>query len=130
MAVGALVPSLFVRDFAMGHIAGGVASLVSHRSSAFFRVMRLIDFDILILIFYILDPWFPATISSSISYTLTADLGQVDGDLTGRQFALLILPLHGPNREHCLQQFIYCSASSSCHDHMLLTGCCIATDLC
>jgi hypothetical protein len=36
MAVGSLGPSLFVRDFAMGHIAGGVssvfASFVSHRS--------------------------------------------------------------------------------------------------
>jgi hypothetical protein len=28
--------------------------------------------------FYIQDPWFPATISSSFSYTLTDDLGQVD----------------------------------------------------
>jgi hypothetical protein len=40
MAVGALGTSLFVRNFAMGHIAGGVGSVfaifVSHRSSAFF----------------------------------------------------------------------------------------------
>jgi hypothetical protein len=49
MAVGVLDPSLFVRDFAMGHIAGGVssvfASFVSHLSSAIFWVMRLIDFE-------------------------------------------------------------------------------------
>jgi hypothetical protein len=49
MAVGALGPSLFIRDFAMGHIAWGVSSVlanrVSHRSSAFFRVSRLIDFE-------------------------------------------------------------------------------------
>jgi hypothetical protein len=55
MAFGALGPSLFVRDFAMGHIAGGVnsvfASLVSHRSGAFFRVMRLIDFEIQLNVF-------------------------------------------------------------------------------
>jgi hypothetical protein len=48
MAVGALGPSLFVRDFAIGYIAWGVysvfASFVSHRSSAFFCIMRLIDF--------------------------------------------------------------------------------------
>jgi hypothetical protein len=40
MAVGALGPSLCVRNFAMGHIAWGVSSVfdrtVSHRSSAFF----------------------------------------------------------------------------------------------
>jgi hypothetical protein len=39
MAVGALGPSLFAREFAMGHIAWGVTSVfahfVSHRSSAF-----------------------------------------------------------------------------------------------
>jgi hypothetical protein len=49
MAVTALGPSLFVTDFAMGHIAGGVSSVfgsfVSHRSSSFFRVMRLTDFE-------------------------------------------------------------------------------------
>jgi hypothetical protein len=49
MAVGALGPSMFIRDFAMGHIAWGVSSVlanrVSHRSSAFFRVSRLIDFE-------------------------------------------------------------------------------------
>jgi hypothetical protein len=48
MAVGGLGPSLFMRDFAMGHIARDVASqfsnLVSYRSNAFFRVMRLIHF--------------------------------------------------------------------------------------
>jgi hypothetical protein len=47
MAVGALGPSLFTRDFTMGHIASGVILalhiLVSHRSSAFFRVIFLID---------------------------------------------------------------------------------------
>jgi hypothetical protein len=49
MAVGALGLSQFVWDFAMGHIAGGVssvfASFVSYCSSAFFWVMRLIDFE-------------------------------------------------------------------------------------
>jgi hypothetical protein len=48
IAIGALGPSLFRRDFAMGHIAWGVTSVlpvfVSHRSSAFFRVTRLIEF--------------------------------------------------------------------------------------
>jgi hypothetical protein len=29
MAVGALDPSLFARDFAMGHIAGGVTILIN-----------------------------------------------------------------------------------------------------
>jgi hypothetical protein len=67
----------------MGHIAGGVssvfASFVFHRSSAFFGVMRLIDFETqFTAFFYIPDPWFPATISSSFSFTLTADLGPVD----------------------------------------------------
>jgi hypothetical protein len=49
MAVGALGPSLFARDLAMSHIAWGVtsvfANIVSHRSSVFFRVMRLIAFE-------------------------------------------------------------------------------------
>jgi hypothetical protein len=49
MAVGALSSSLFVRDFAMGHIAWGAtsvfASFVSHRTSASFRGMRLIAFE-------------------------------------------------------------------------------------
>jgi hypothetical protein len=49
MAVGALGPSLLVRDFAMGHIARGVSSVfssfVSHCLSAFFRVVRLIAFE-------------------------------------------------------------------------------------
>jgi hypothetical protein len=48
MAVGALGQSLFRRDFAMGQIAWGVTSLlpifVSNRSSAFLRIIRLIDF--------------------------------------------------------------------------------------
>jgi hypothetical protein len=47
MAVGALGPSLFVTDFTMGHIAGGVssvfASFVFHRLSAFYCVMCLIE---------------------------------------------------------------------------------------
>jgi hypothetical protein len=47
MAVAALEQSLFMR-LRNGPIAAGVisvfASLVSHRSSAFFRVMRLNDF--------------------------------------------------------------------------------------
>jgi hypothetical protein len=53
------------------------ASFVSHRSSAFFRVMRLNDSETQ-LPFYIPDLWFHATISSSFSYTLTAGRGQVD----------------------------------------------------
>jgi hypothetical protein len=44
-AVGASGPSLFIRDFAVGHIDWGVTSqfptFVSHRSSAFLRVIRL-----------------------------------------------------------------------------------------
>jgi hypothetical protein len=48
IAVGAFGPSLFMRDFAIGHAARGVTSVfatfVSHRSSAFLRVNRLIDF--------------------------------------------------------------------------------------
>jgi hypothetical protein len=74
-----------VRDFTMGHIAGGVssvfASFISHRSSAFFRVVHLFEFETQLTFFYILDPWFPATISSSFSYTLIADLGLVDSCL-------------------------------------------------
>jgi hypothetical protein len=50
IADGALGPSLFVRSFAMGHVACGVTSglviFYSHRSSALLRVMRLILFEI------------------------------------------------------------------------------------
>jgi hypothetical protein len=47
IAVGALDPSFFSRDFAVGHIAWGVTSELpnfSHRSSANLRVIRLIGF--------------------------------------------------------------------------------------
>jgi hypothetical protein len=48
IAVGVLGPSLFQRDLAMGQIAWGVTSVlpvfVSHRSSVFFGVTRLIEF--------------------------------------------------------------------------------------
>jgi hypothetical protein len=48
MAVGALGLSLFIRDFATGQIAWGVTSqfpiLFSHRSNAFLRVNRLMEF--------------------------------------------------------------------------------------
>jgi hypothetical protein len=57
MAVAALGPSLFVRDFAMGHLAGGgslvSASFVSHHSSAFLRVVRLIDFETQLTVFFL-----------------------------------------------------------------------------
>jgi hypothetical protein len=49
MAVGGLGPSLFIRNFAIVHIAWGVTSqfaIFSHRSSAFLRVSRLIGFTI------------------------------------------------------------------------------------
>jgi hypothetical protein len=49
MAVDALDPSLFAMDFAMCSIAWGVTSVfvsfIYHRSSAFFRVMRVIAFE-------------------------------------------------------------------------------------
>jgi hypothetical protein len=48
-------------------------SFVSRRSDAFFRVMCVIVSRPDLLPFYILDPWFPATISSS-SNALTDDL--------------------------------------------------------
>jgi hypothetical protein len=53
IAVGALGPSLFVRHFAMGHIAWGgssaFVSVVSHLLSAFFFwVIRLIDLETLL----------------------------------------------------------------------------------
>jgi hypothetical protein len=44
MAVGALGPSLFRRDFAMGHMAWGVTFLFPTVQVSFFRVIRLIDF--------------------------------------------------------------------------------------
>jgi hypothetical protein len=48
IAVGALGPSLFMRDFAMSQLAWDVTSVlpifVSHDSSAFLRVIRLIVF--------------------------------------------------------------------------------------
>jgi hypothetical protein len=51
MAVGALGPTLFMRDFALDRTAWGVTSalaiLVSHRWSTLLRVLRLIAFDIL-----------------------------------------------------------------------------------
>jgi hypothetical protein len=47
--VGALGPSLLLSYFAIGHIASGVSSVfynfVSHFSSVFFRIMRLIAFE-------------------------------------------------------------------------------------
>jgi hypothetical protein len=49
MAVGTAGPSLFKREFSMGQIARGVTSVllifVSHRSSAFLLVIRLIDYE-------------------------------------------------------------------------------------
>jgi hypothetical protein len=49
MAVGALGPSLFAMDFAMGHISWDVTSVfvnfVYHSSSGFFRIMRVIAFE-------------------------------------------------------------------------------------
>jgi hypothetical protein len=69
MAVGALGPSLFIRDFTMGHIAWGVSTVISsrasHHSSVFFRVRRL-------------DPRFLATIFWASSCSLAIDLTQVD----------------------------------------------------
>jgi hypothetical protein len=43
---------------------------------------------------YILDPWFPATVSSSFSYTLTVDLGQVDRCLNLPKVILLVDSLY------------------------------------
>jgi hypothetical protein len=64
------------------------ASFVSHCSSAFFRVMLLIDLETQLNSFYI--PGFLPEFLHQFFYTLTADLGQVDrclilkGDLSGR----------------------------------------------
>jgi hypothetical protein len=65
----------------MGQIAWGVTSVlltfVSHRSSAILRVIRLIDFlTQLTDVFYILDPWFPATVFLASVYVSIADLDQ------------------------------------------------------
>jgi hypothetical protein len=66
----------------MGHIAWGLtsvfANIVSHRSSAFFRVMRVIAFETQFTAVLHPGSLVSCHTSSSSSYILTADLDQVD----------------------------------------------------
>jgi hypothetical protein len=66
----------------MGRVPCGVTSalpiFVSYRSSAFLRVIRLIDSWPSWEPFYTLDPWFLATIFLASSYVLTNDIDEGD----------------------------------------------------
>jgi hypothetical protein len=80
MAVGALGPSLFRRDFAMGRIARGVTSVLP----IFVPTVQVPFYGSFVwlilwsnwLPFYTLDLWFPATIFLASVYVSIADLDQ------------------------------------------------------
>jgi hypothetical protein len=71
---GAFGPSLLIRDFATGHSTWGVTSqfptFVSHCSSAFLWVIRLMVLETQEVLFYMLDPGLFATVSLTFAYVL------------------------------------------------------------
>jgi hypothetical protein len=80
IALGVFGPSLFMRDFIVGHMAWDVTShfpiLFSHHSSAILLVIFLMFFWLNWLPFYMLDPRFLTTIFVVSACILTKDLIQ------------------------------------------------------